>query len=107
MFPHSLGLLPSASLVSLPNTNIAFSLYEPCHSSVPDLPRGKVNPIAIILSAAMILKLSLNLVEEGTAVEEVVRKILDSDIIIAVLGSENSTSEVGDAIAKAVKEFLA
>lgn len=80
------------------------------HDSVPDLPRGNVNPIAIILSAAMLLKLSklsLNLVEEGTAVEEVVRKILDSDIIIADLGGENSISEIGDSITKAVKEFLA
>lgn len=107
VIPGSLGLLPSASLASLPDTNTAFGLYEPCHGSAPDLPRGKVNPIATILSAAMMLKLSLNLVEEGKAVEEAVRKVLDSGVRTADLGGENSTSEVGDAIAKAVKEILA
>ena len=107
VIPGSLGLLPSASLASLPDTNTAFGLYEPCHGSAPDLPKGKVNPIATILSAAMMLKLSLNLVEEGNALEEAVRKVLDSGVRTADLGGNNSTSEVGDAIAKAVKEILA
>ncbi|KAK5779329.1 3-isopropylmalate dehydrogenase PWA37_004204 [Arxiozyma heterogenica] len=106
VIPGSLGLLPSASLASLPDTNTAFGLYEPCHGSAPDLPKGKVNPIATILSAAMMLKLSLNLVEEGKAVEEAVRKVLDSGVRTADLGGNNSTSEVGDAIAKSIKEIL-
>ena len=107
VIPGSLGLLPSASLASLPDTNKAFGLYEPCHGSAPDLPKGKVNPIATILSAAMMLKLSLDLVEEGKAVEEAVKKVLDSGIRTADLGGSNSTTEVGDAVAKAVKEILA
>ena len=107
VIPGSLGLLPSASLASLPDTNTAFGLYEPCHGSAPDLPKGKVNPIATILSAAMMLKLSLNLVEEGNALEEAVRKVLDYGVRTADFGGNNSTSEVGDAIAKAVKEILA
>lgn len=107
VIPGSLGLLPSASLASLPDSNTAFGLYEPCHGSAPDLPKNKVNPIATILSAAMMLKLSLNLVEEGNAVEEAVRRVLDAGIRTADLRGENSTSEVGDAVVKAVKEILA
>ncbi|QLQ82519.1 hypothetical protein HG537_0H02810 [Torulaspora globosa] len=107
VIPGSLGLLPSASLASLPDTNTAFGLYEPCHGSAPDLPKGKVNPIATILSAAMMLKLSLNMVEEGIAIEKAVKKVLDDGIRTADLGGSNSTTEVGDAVAKAVKEILA
>ncbi|GME97600.1 unnamed protein product [[Candida] boidinii] len=107
VIPGSLGLLPSASLAPLPDTNQAFGLYEPCHGSAPDLPKNKVNPIATILSAAMMLKLSLNLVKEGNAVEEAVRKVLDQGIMTGDLGGNNSTTEVGDAIAKEVKLLLA
>lgn len=107
VIPGSLGLLPSASLASLPDTNEAFGLYEPCHGSAPDLPKGKVNPIAMILSAAMMLRLSLNLAKEGEAVEKAVKQVLDAGIRTGDLGGSNSTSEVGDAIAKATKEILA
>ncbi|SCW02587.1 LAFE_0F09780g1_1 [Lachancea fermentati] len=107
VIPGSLGLLPSASLASLPDTNTAFGLYEPCHGSAPDLPKGKVNPIATILSAAMMLKLSLNLVEEGNAIEEAVKNVLDAGVRTGDLGGSNSTSEVGDAVATAVKKLLA
>jgi len=106
VIPGSLGLLPSASLASLPDTNKAFGLYEPCHGSAPDLPKGKVNPIATILSVAMMLKLSLDMVEEGVAVEKAVKKVLDSGVRTGDLRGTNSTSEVGDAVAAAVKEFL-
>lgn len=107
VIPGSLGLLPSASLASLPDSNTAFGLYEPCHGSAPDLPKNKVNPVATILSAAMMLKLSLNMVKEGEAVEEAVRRVLDAGVRTGDLGGSNSTQEVGDAIAKAVKEILA
>ncbi|QEU60519.1 Leu2 [Kluyveromyces lactis] len=107
VIPGSLGLLPSASLASLPDTNKAFGLYEPCHGSAPDLPANKVNPIATILSAAMMLKLSLDLVEEGKALEQAVSNVLDAGVRTGDLGGSNSTTEVGDAIAKAVKEILA
>lgn len=107
VIPGSLGLLPSASLASLPDTNKAFGLYEPCHGSAPDLPKGKVNPIATILSAAMMCKLSLDLLEEGKAIEEAVKKVIDAGIRTADLHGINSTTEVGDAVAAAVKEILA
>lgn len=63
--------------------------------------------MATILSAAMMLKLSLNMVKEGEAVEEAVRRVLDAGVRTGDLGGSNSTQEVGDAIAKAVKEILA
>ncbi|GME78886.1 unnamed protein product [Ambrosiozyma monospora] len=107
VIPGSLGLLPSASLASLPDTNEAFGLYEPCHGSAPDLPKGKVNPIATILSAAMMLKLSLNLLEEGKAIEKAVANAIESGVTTADLGGSSSTTEVGDAIAAEVKKLLA
>ncbi|KAK7208294.1 Isopropylmalate dehydrogenase-like domain-containing protein [Myxozyma melibiosi] len=113
VIPGSLGLPPSASLASLPDGSEALGLYEPCHGSAPDLPAGKVNPIATILSVAMMLKLSLNMKAEGLAVEAAVRKVLDSkdiggyDVRTGDLGGTASTSDVGDAVVKALKEILA
>ena len=106
VIPGSLGLLPSASLASLPDTNKAFGLYEPCHGSAPDLAANKVNPIATILSAAMMLKLSLDLFEEGVALEKAVKEVLDSGVRTGDLRGSNSTKEVGDAVVEAVKRIL-
>lgn len=106
VIPGSLGLLPSASLASLPDSNTAFGLYEPCHGSAPDLPKDKVNPIATILSVVMMLRLSLDCLKEAEALEKAVEKVLDSGIRTADLRGNSSTTEVGDAIAKAVSEIL-
>ncbi|ANB15116.1 3-isopropylmalate dehydrogenase [Sugiyamaella lignohabitans] len=107
VIPGSLGLLPSASLSSLPDKNNAFGLYEPCHGSAPDLPKNKVNPIAAILSAAMMLRLSLNLKEAADAVEAAVRTVLDAGVHTGDLGGSASTTQVGDAISAQVKKLLA
>lgn len=106
VIPGSLGLLPSASLASLPDTNKAFGLYEPCHGSAPDLPENKINPVATILSAAMMLRLSLDCLREAEALEKAVRNVLDSGIRTADLKGSSSTQEVGDAIAAEVKKLL-
>ncbi|KAI3405100.2 LEU2 [Candida oxycetoniae] len=106
VIPGSLGLLPSASLASLPDTNKAFGLYEPCHGSAPDLPENKVNPIATILSVAMMLRLSLDCVKEAEALEEAVKQVLDKGIRTADLKGESTTTEVGDAIAETVSKIL-
>ncbi|KAG7663328.1 LEU2 [[Candida] subhashii] len=106
VIPGSLGLLPSASLASLPDTNSAFGLYEPCHGSAPDLPANKVNPIATILSVAMMLRLSLDCLKEAEALEEAVKQVLDSGIRTADLRGSNSTTEVGDAVAETVAKLL-
>ncbi|CCF59999.1 hypothetical protein KAFR_0I02200 [Kazachstania africana CBS 2517] len=107
VIPGSLGLLPSASLASLPDKNDALGLYEPCHGSAPDLPADHANPIATILSAAMMCKLSLNLTKEGNAIEEAVKRTIDAGIKTGDLGGKNTTTEVGNAVAKFVKEILA
>lgn len=106
VIPGSLGLLPSASLASLPDTNEAFGLYEPCHGSAPDLGKQKVNPIATILSAAMMLKFSLNMKPAGDAVEAAVKESVEAGITTADIGGSSSTSEVGDFIANKIKELI-
>lgn len=69
----SIGMLPSASL-----GDGGKGLFEPIHGSAPDIAgQGKANPIATILSAAMMLRYSFNLKEEADAIEEAVTKALD------------------------------
>ncbi|CAK7901977.1 3-isopropylmalate dehydrogenase [[Candida] anglica] len=107
VIPGSLGLLPSASLASLPDTNSAFGLYEPCHGSAPDLPSNKVNPVATILSVAMMLRLSLDMLPEAEALEKAVGRVIDSGVRTADLRGSSSTQEVGDAVVDAVAKILA
>lgn len=104
VIPGSLGLLPSALLALLPDTNTAFGLYEPCHGSAPDLPAGKVNPLACILSAAMMLRLSLDNAAAAERIEQAVKEVIDSGVATADLGGSSSTGEVGDAIVKALEK---
>ena len=98
----SLGMLGSASL------NAAnFGLYEPIHGSAPDIAgEGKANPIAMILSAAMMLRLSFGLEREAEAVEHAVRAALASGLRTADIagagGTLVSTQELGAAIEKAL-----
>ncbi|MBW4435697.1 MAG: 3-isopropylmalate dehydrogenase [Pleurocapsa minor GSE-CHR-MK-17-07R] len=70
----SLGMLPSASI-----NGSSMGLYEPCHGSAPDIAgQGKANPIGSILSAAMLLRYSLNLSYEAEVVERAVDSALDA-----------------------------
>jgi 3-isopropylmalate dehydrogenase len=72
MLTGSLGMLPSASLGSGPP-----GLYEPIHGSAPDIAgRGVANPLATILSVAMLLRSSLGLAEEAAVVERAVESVL-------------------------------
>lgn len=102
MLPGSLGLLPSASL-SAANPG----MYEPIHGSAPDL-KGKnvVNPIATILSGAMMLKYSFSLEEESNLIEAAVKSVLKSGYRTEDIYSDGmqkvSTSQMGDLIAMAV-----
>ena len=73
MITGSLGMLPSASLGEAGRPG----LYEPIHGSAPDIAgRGVANPLATILSAAMLLRLSLGLSAEADAVEAAVARVL-------------------------------
>ncbi len=74
MITGSIGMLPSASLGE-PGTP---GMYEPVHGSAPDIAgQDKANPLATILSSAMMLRLSLGLSEEADLIESIVTKILD------------------------------
>jgi 3-isopropylmalate dehydrogenase len=106
MITGSLGLLPSASL-SDPKGDGAFGLYEPIHGSAPDIAgQGKANPIAAILSAAMMLRYTFGLEAEAGRVENAVEKALDSGLRTADIFEKGtrlvSTSEMGDAITSAL-----
>ncbi|MDP6501336.1 MAG: 3-isopropylmalate dehydrogenase, partial [Dehalococcoidales bacterium] len=106
----SLGMLPSASLSFLPGENISGnlkSLYEPIHGSAPDIAGMDIaNPLASILSLAMMLRYSLALSKEAHAVEEAVEEVLNSGYrnydIMSQGKTQVGTREMGDLIAGAV-----
>jgi 3-isopropylmalate dehydrogenase len=80
MLAGSMGMLPSASLAGIPKGGVskAFGLYEPIHGSAPSRAGQNIaNPIATILSAAMMLRYSFNLVAEAEAVEKAVIAVLE------------------------------
>ena len=94
----SIGMLPSASLGSTKN-----GLYEPIHGSVPDIAgQNKANPIATILSAAMMLRYSFGLMDEAQSIEDAVDKYLEAGYRTADLAGEGvtplSTTECTDKI---------
>ncbi|KAI5783654.1 3-isopropylmalate dehydrogenase [Geopyxis carbonaria] len=107
VIPGSLGLLPSASLSGIPDGKTKVNgIYEPIHGSAPDIAgQGIVNPVAMILSVAMMLRYSLALPEEAVKVEEAVRKVLDAGVRTKDLGGSATTSAMGDAVAKALAEL--
>ncbi|MGI8924480.1 MAG: 3-isopropylmalate dehydrogenase [Fimbriimonadales bacterium] len=89
----SLGMLPSASLSD------DKGLYEPAHGSAPDIAgQGIANPLATILSAAMLLKYSFRMDGEAAAIETAVEKTLADGVRTRDLGGEASTSEMGSAV---------
>ena len=102
MVAGSIGMLSSASL-----NETKFGLYEPSHGSAPDIAgQNKANPIATILSAAMMLRFSLDLDEEANAVETAVQKVLTAGYRTGDIMSEGctlvGTKEMGDLIAKEI-----
>ncbi|MPQ42316.1 3-isopropylmalate dehydrogenase [Clostridium tarantellae] len=85
MITGSIGMLPSASL-----GKGNFGLYEPIHGSAPDLVgKGICNPLATILSVAMMLRYSFNLIEESNTLEKSVIKVLEKNYRTADIMSEN------------------
>lgn len=102
MLTGSIGMLPSASLNSEKQ-----GMYEPCHGSAPDIAgQGMANPLATIISAAMMLRYSLNEEEAAAAIEVAVNAVLDQGLRTADIMSEGSTrvstSEMGDAVLAAL-----
>lgn len=88
MVTGSIGLLPSASL-----GDSKCGLYEPIHGSAPDIAgQGKANPIATILSAAMMLRYSFDLGREADAIENAVTRVLDEGYrTFDILGASKTT----------------
>ncbi|MEQ1580650.1 MAG: 3-isopropylmalate dehydrogenase [Steroidobacteraceae bacterium] len=101
MLAGSMGLLPSASLGAG-----ALGLYEPIHGSAPDIAgRGIANPFGTILSAAMLLRHSLGLLDEAAAIESAVASAVTAGVRtadIAAGGPQVSTREAGEAVLKII-----
>ncbi|CDH60868.1 beta-isopropylmalate dehydrogenase [Lichtheimia corymbifera JMRC:FSU:9682] len=104
----SLGLLPSASLNGLPDgKSKCVGLYEPIHGSAPDIAGQNIaNPIATILSVAMMLRYSLGFEEEAKAVETAVRQVLDGGVRTRDLGGDQSTTQIGDKVTETLGPIL-
>jgi len=102
MLTGSLGMLPSACLGG------KVAMYEPSHGSAPDIAgTGKANPLATILSAAMMLKYSFNLQKEADAVDAAVESVLNAGLRTADLARKGEKfipcREMGDAVVKAIR----
>ncbi|AAV89301.1 3-isopropylmalate dehydrogenase [Zymomonas mobilis subsp. mobilis ZM4 = ATCC 31821] len=94
----SIGLLPSASLNSEGK-----GLYEPIHGSAPDIAGlGKANPLATILSGAMMLRYSLKREADADRIEKAVSTALEKGARTADLGGKMTTSEMGNAVLAAL-----
>jgi len=95
----SMGVIPSASLGAG-----TVGLYEPIHGSAPDIAgQGKANPIAMILSAAWMLRTSFGLDAEAAAIEASVETALTAGQVTGDMGGSLSTRQVGKSVADHVK----
>ncbi len=95
----SIGLLASASLGERQTAHGTFGLYEPIHGSAPDIAgKGLANPMATILSAAMLLRHSLGLAEAADRIEAAVAAVLADGVLGGDLGGTAGTAEIGDAV---------
>ena len=102
MLTGSIGMLPSASL-----DKSGRGMYEPCHGSAPDIAgQGIANPLATILSVAMMLRYSLGEPDAATAIEQAVSNVLDQGLRTADIFTEGSTQvgtvAMGDAVVSAI-----
>jgi len=107
MLTGSIGMLPSASLAK-----DGSGMYEPCHGSAPDIAgQESANPFATILSAAMMLRYTLNVPEAADAIEASVGRVLDQGLRTPDIYSEGctkaSTSELGDAVVEELVSAMA
>ena len=106
MLTGSIGMLPSASLNASSQ-----GLYEPSHGSAPDIAgKGIANPLATILSAAMMLRYSLNQADAADRIESAVKDVLASGLRTADIHSEGTkkvgTREMGDAVVAALTSTI-
>jgi 3-isopropylmalate dehydrogenase len=109
MLTGSLGMLPSASLGAADATGRRRALYEPVHGSAPDIAgKGVANPLACILSFAMMLRYSFDMPEEADLVESAVRRALASGVrtadIMQASTARVSTRVMGDTILRELEK---
>lgn len=99
----SIGLLPSAALGERTTQYGTFGMYEPIHGSAPNIAgQGKANPIAAILSLAMMLRHSLGREADAGRVERAVAQVLADGVHGADLGGTASTEHIADAVVSAL-----
>jgi 3-isopropylmalate dehydrogenase len=108
MLAGSMGMLPSASLgAQAADSDTRMGLYEPIHGSAPDIAgQSKANPLAMILSLALLLRHSLGLEQEAQTVERAVGITLDAGVVTGDIARPGqvtaSTAQVGDAVAERI-----
>ena len=109
MLAGSLGMLPSASLGTQRTEHGLFGLYEPIHGSAPDIAgQDKANPIATILSAALLLRYSLGLIHEAAAIENAVEQTIAEgyrtedmrEVGVKVVGTQEMGRQITTALTK-------
>jgi 3-isopropylmalate dehydrogenase len=103
MLTGSIGMLPSASLNATGQ-----GIYEPCHGSAPDIAgQGKANPLATILSVAMMLRYSLACPAAADAIEAAVGAVLDQGLRTPDIADASTvpvtTQHMGDAVVAALQ----
>jgi len=102
MITGSIGMLPSASM-----GNTTFGMYEPIHGSAPDIAgQDKANPIATILSVAMMLRLSFGLDAEAAEIEAAVKKVLEEGYRTGDIMSEGKTLVGTKEMGKLVRDRI-
>jgi 3-isopropylmalate dehydrogenase len=104
MLTGSLGLLPSATLGAVGADGRRKALYEPIHGSAPDIAgQGLANPLAQILSLAMMLRWSFAETAAAERIERACRLALESGARTRDLGGDQSTRQMGDAVLAALR----
>jgi 3-isopropylmalate dehydrogenase len=107
MLTGSLGMLPSASLGAADASGRRAALYEPVHGSAPDIAgQDKANPLATLLSFAMMLRYSFDLAEDAELIERAVQDVLAAGKRTGDIARPGqavvSTSQMGDALMAAL-----
>tara|TARA_Y100001970_G_scaffold154633_1_gene189492 strand:- start:696 stop:1142 length:447 start_codon:yes stop_codon:yes gene_type:complete len=103
MLTGSLGMLPSASLGPVNESGMRNAMYEPVHGSAPDIAgQGKANPLAMMMSFAMMLKYSLGMIDDSKLIEEAIQNVLLKGLRTPDIKQKNetaiSTQEMGKAV---------
>ncbi|MFZ9470139.1 MAG: 3-isopropylmalate dehydrogenase [Rickettsiales bacterium] len=110
MLTGSLGMLPSASLGEKQKNGQQYALYEPVHGSAPDIAGKNIaNPLATILSLAMMLRYSFNYLEDADKLELSVQKVLEKNIRTQDIANANSQivscSDMGENVLKELQKL--